>query len=628
MAQEIYNEGRVVGFSAWEIFAREAESKGIDPIDIPNEHKWLASMIGSGASMILRVPSGTTAGVHDYPLPTGSGLTASGVIVANPFIGNCEWDVSGFAKKVISYGPLIKNTTGSGNSPTSSNVPYGTDYSIYMDAIAEFMKITDGIVYIQNATWIRNQDNQPYKDIDPNYANSTTVIRLYISAALVSDVYILLTGFNNKVIIEALSDYAKSEGGYAKYGSTDMSNNDWKDGGMIGPGIVPWSNKIVFTVPSWAYSLINTALFTRTIPSDTSYTAKTLGTYIKFENINSSVKTNSLIDFNTVNPLDYYRERSFSTPPTLQENVTALDLGYNENYNALVAWYPGMTAAKIKAATNTNQIFPPALYAVKVTTTGTQTLVPIDTAAPGTVKCFDDPDVAYNYTQIAPNNFAIYHNPTSNSYSFVNKNDSTVNNWSGSAKINYAQVYPIYELVAGSTRAHTIALAHYVDGVYTEYGRNGANGVLTFGPSNNVCWNDMLSALSSNKFIDVLGTKLHALGNELSGNTAHPNQATIGMTNDNAVDYIGARWFMLNPGSESATPNPWVDTDSIWIGSEIDPNGDNVRYLTLNSGETPATIRLGENFIRFGNGLKLFILPPGSTPPTTNVPVGSIGIGW
>ena len=47
MAQELYNEGRVLGFSAWELFARDALDHGIPPediceplapVEIPHEH--------------------------------------------------------------------------------------------------------------------------------------------------------------------------------------------------------------------------------------------------------------------------------------------------------------------------------------------------------------------------------------------------------------------------------------------------------------------------------------------------------------------------------------------------------------------------------------------------------------
>ena len=159
MPQEIYNEGRVVGLSAWEIFKRQALGNGVSENDIPNEREWLASMVGSGASMILRIPSGTQAGINDFELPSGSSLSAAGIIIANPFIGTCEYDESigaaNWAKKVTSYGPLILNNQEHYPNPQHTEevpeIPGDTDYSSYINSINEFSKITDGIVYIKNA---------------------------------------------------------------------------------------------------------------------------------------------------------------------------------------------------------------------------------------------------------------------------------------------------------------------------------------------------------------------------------------------------------------------------------------------------------------------------------------------
>ena len=166
MGQEIYNEGRIVGLSAWEIFAKNAEANGVDPHDIPTESQWLTAMIGAGASMILRVPANTQKGVYEVDLPLGSNLSAAGVIIANPFMGTCNWDNSNkWATMVTSYSPLIKNISGAGNYPTSTNVPsdpnYGShQYDDIRNCVTEFAKITDGIVFTKGATWVEFQ-HQP-----------------------------------------------------------------------------------------------------------------------------------------------------------------------------------------------------------------------------------------------------------------------------------------------------------------------------------------------------------------------------------------------------------------------------------------------------------------------------------
>lgn len=587
MPQEIYNEGRVVGLSAWELFAKQALGNGVPPEDIPDEHEWLASMIGSGASMILRIPANTTAGMHEYELPIDSNLSAAGVIVASPFIGDCQWDSSTWATKVISYGAMIKNTSGSGNYPTSSNVPYSNSYpaSEYANCVSEFVKITDGIVYTKNANWVDTLDGVPYKDINPNFNESSTVVRLYINTDIKYEVKILLTGFQNKRILQGLSGYATGTAG----GSCDTDNNNWPDGGMLGPEIIPWSSKIIFTVPSSYYNLANA--LTRTIPSDIAYTAKTVGG-IEFKNVTSTVKANSVIDLNSINVTDYYTVHGseFVTTPTLTENVTEAALGINESYNTLTAWYPGMTASKINAATDNSQIFPPALYATQITNTGTKTLVPMDVAAPGTVKGFSNSTQATDYTNLMRDNYAMYYDTTTNTYNFI----SYGKNPSGTAKIDYLTA-PKAQISAGGKYAKFIALNSYNSATqtYTDYNTSGSSGTTTIGPANNLTWDTLLSSLLAGNQIDVLGIELHAVGTELKSSSKS----------------IGTTYTVNNVKTAKVTV-----TDI-----EMTKDGNNV---ALASGKS---IKSGTQYIEFADGKRLYI---SSTAPTGSIPVGSIGIGW
>lgn len=606
MAQEIYNEGRVVGLSAWEIYVKNALSDGVLPENIPDERHWLSNMIGSGASMILKVPTGTTEGIHDYVLPGGSELAAAGVIVASPFLGECAWDTDtgSWATKVTSYSPLILNEPGEGMSPSAdgTSVPYSDTYSnlTYASAVSEFVKITDGIVFTRNAKWIPT-GNVPEKDINPNFNESTSVVRLYINNDVNYDIYILLTGFTNKRILQGLSGYARAEGGVSIGGSTDTANNHWASGGMLGPEIVPWASKIIFTVPSSAYNLANS--LTRTIPSDAEYEARTIDGYA-FKDVSATVKANSFIDLNSIDITDYYTNHTFTTSPTLVENVTKVALGLNDSYNSLVAWYPGMTAAKINAAQDSSGIFPPAIYAAQVSSTGTQTLVPLDVAAPGTVKGFEDPTVAYNYVTQMPNNYAVYHNTVNNTFSYVIQGDNDPTHWSGSAKIEYLSGdYPVVTITAGSVKSKAIALTA---ADFTDYSLVGANGVETteFGPTNYLTWSAMLKALKAGKKMNVLGERLKAVGTELETT----NKIGIDTTND-AIAEIGAAKVTINPG---ATGVGITTTTS---------NNSNMATLEANT-----SIKVGTNFIEFSNGKRLYISM--TDPGNTDVPDGSIGIGW
>ncbi|MBO4543265.1 MAG: hypothetical protein J5725_08815 [Bacteroidales bacterium] len=610
MAQELYNEGRVLGFSAWEIFARDALDHGIPPEDIPNEHEWLEAMLCNGNSVILKVPLGTQAGVRDFPLPEGSTLAGSNAVLGSLFVGTCECDASGFAKKVTSYGPLINNTSSSSPTSNSNNpVPYDTStspYAPYMSAIMEFVKINDGIVYIKKAKWIRTPDGsgEPYKDIDPNFANSTTVVRLYLAETLNADVYILLSGFENKVFLNGISGWAHEDAGRSTGGSTDTDNNNWQNGNMLGPEVIPWATKIVFTVPSSAYTLSTN--ITRTIPSDASYGSSgeeiNIGGIKIHDYLQYRSNTTPFIDFDSINLTDYYTVHNFSTSPTLRENITDVNFGFTNSYNSLVAWYPGMTAQQINSATSNAKFFPPALYAAKITNKGQQTLVPIDVAAPGTIKCFTNSTDAYNYTQILPNNYAVYYNTSNHSFTFVTNGDSDVNNWYGTAKIDFLTA-PKVKISTNATAVKLLALSTSTG---TDYSTNGTSGSITTKTARNLKWDDLMTALTSNYTINILGDRLTAFATEL----ATGSYGTIGTdTTNNKIAEIGATKLTINPGTDGVS-----FTTTTTQGTKL---------ATLGTG---TSIKSGTNFIEFSNGLRLYISP--TNPGNTNVPVGSIGIGW
>ena len=685
MPQEIYNEGRVVGLSAWEIFKRDALSSGMPPETIPNESQWLTAMIGAGSSMILKVPANTDKGVIDFELPSGSNLTASGVILATPFMGSCEWDVSGWAKKVTSYSSLIENTATSSPTDSGAQVPYNSNYSNaeFGGCVSEFLKITDGIVYTKKANWITTDkqaqkvfsnsdltktvfdfdndvqvisitavmvgstltdgytldntsnpntitfdeapgegaitviyrttsDGDPQKDIDPNFNVSTSVIRLYINDTTTRDISVLFTGFINKRIVQSLAGHAvASETGYSKCGSTDTDNNDWVNGGMLGPEITPWATKIIFSVPSSAYNLTNS--LTRKLPSDTDVTNPNYSENLLYgfvlNNLNTAdnVKANSFVDFNSINLTDYYRVHvnDFSKVPTISEQVSDFSPGVGESANNLTAWYPGLSASEINNTSDSNKFFPPALYASQVNGDGPQTLVPLDTAAPGTVKGFTNATQAASYKATLPDNYSMYFDPTTQTFSFAVPNDNDARRWPGLAKISYSTA-PKAEITAGQKYAQFVALT---DPTGQAYDLTGGSGTVDIGPENPVTWDALLSALAQSRTAEVVGARLRAVGTELK--TA--NKIGIDTTND-AITEIGAAGITVAPGTPQAVKMTGALGDS---GS--------TKYISFPNG---ASIRLGQNFIQFGNtdnALKLYI---SDTEPTGNIPEGSIGIGW
>lgn len=78
MPRTIYNEGRVVGYSAYEIYVRHAVSEGMEPV---SEKEWLSATLTDGSSLLMNLSPAmldrdgnalSTAGAHivDIPLPT------------------------------------------------------------------------------------------------------------------------------------------------------------------------------------------------------------------------------------------------------------------------------------------------------------------------------------------------------------------------------------------------------------------------------------------------------------------------------------------------------------------------------------------------------------------------------
>lgn len=616
MAQELYNEGRVVGLSAYELFVKQAIANGVE--DVPTEAQWLTSMIGSGSSLILRVPANTAVGVREYELPNGSNLTAAGVVIASPFIGNCEWDSGTWATKVTSYGALIENDATKSPSADGNTVPTADNYTDidYYNNIGEFVKITDGIVYTKTATWIPTGD-VPEKDINPEFSTSSTVVRLYLSSTLKSEVHILLTGFNNKNILQGLSAHAEDDGqGISAGGSTDITMNDWVNGGMIGPEIIPWASKIIFTVPSSTYNLVNS--IKRTIPAGVASATATIGSYNLTNLKESKVNTNSVIDFNSIDLTQYYtvhrNNHEYDTPgtePTIGMTVQQAISGSGDSSNTLVAWYPGITAGVIAdPQTSNNQFFPPALYAAKISSTGDKLLVPIDVAAPGTVKGFSDPDQAYYYKHLMKGNYAIYYNSTLNTYSFViDDNDRT--KWSGTAKISYIANTPKVEITAGDVKVKAIALNSLSGSTYTDYNTSGSNGNIVTSPLGKISWDTMLSALSAGKTVDTLGERMSALGVEVNRDNA------IGINN-----------------TSSTKPLANIGTNNLRLTGSNPVNLSSTSSNNTNLASVDTSVKLGRNFIEFtdtedsNRKLRLYISNKSGGPSTTNVPVGSIGIGW
>jgi len=257
MAAEIWNEGRVVGYSAYEIYVKQffSEPQPDPNIQPASERQWLASSLTMGSSMLLKLPTVMSSytkftdsiDCHDYyidiPLPAGSKLIGANTLIASFFAGDAEpsEEDSNWASKVTSYGDLIPNNQTI--SPSDNDIPVDTALTISQTLsvkLQNYAKIIDGIIYVPQ-NW-SSTNSLPAKELDPNFA-SVPSVRLFVHGELniAGAPWILLTGFALKSVV-----FGESIKGV----STNTSANNHLDGGFLGPSVFPWASKIVFTLPS------------------------------------------------------------------------------------------------------------------------------------------------------------------------------------------------------------------------------------------------------------------------------------------------------------------------------------------------------------------------------------------
>lgn len=247
--KQIYNEGRVVGLSSYEIYVKHHldSSPDVPPL---TETEWLASLLGEGYAMVLKFPEvilgDRLSAIVQIPLPSTSYLRAANTIRADIFLGEGVADSADtWLVNVTSYGPLISNYSAS--SPTSgtspaTNLPH-EDIQEFPDEdtrykISEYLGIVDGVV-LQPGTWFPNEYGTPAKDFMPDL-NESPILRFVVTKDITHRPYILLSGFENSLILRGMS---------GTEGSANPTIGSRVNGEFLGPYTFPWANKITFSAP-------------------------------------------------------------------------------------------------------------------------------------------------------------------------------------------------------------------------------------------------------------------------------------------------------------------------------------------------------------------------------------------
>ena len=652
MSKTIYNEGRVVGLSAYDIYVRHQLSE-FPEMPVVSEKEWLAASIGSGASMILRISENTPAGIHDYPLHQDSLLCAATTITASLFNGEVDLD-GDWAARVTSYGPLLSNVSTSSPSDDGSTLPTHSDLAQWdkdtVSSLKEYGKIIDGL-FIQPGTWT-TIGGVPYKDFEPSFYDAqaetfrTGTIRLRFAQDIEKPIYILIHGL---VPMPVAASAMKSDSSPIRPdNNTQDSNQCPENGDFLGPQIFPWGSKIIFATPNEVMNILTTRAYVREFPDGATEAA---------------VSATPIIDFETSDPGKYYKTNHIDSKISIDvKELNSLGSGVS-----VLGTHYRPESAKFKSTTHTGADYGPALYGAKLSAEGQTEMSPIDIAAPGTIKLFKDEALARCYPKIIPNVYSLYESngdlyvfddttdeedlvPITTKVTTTNIGTSSSPMYVNTTTARSTDVPPAVATIESISMIDTSGKSLPLDGTAGTIEKSG----LTDGLS----WKTLLQALGGNKVIELLGTALKTFRSKLPNIETSGVLKLTGTGKNTSSGSLEVGKGLDVKGNTSVGGTLSVSDDATFNDAVTAKNGlDVTKLLTANDGvkvsgrtasgydvetasatfKTNKPVQSGGNYIVFSNGLRLYISPtaPTGTPTSDNtttdsskIPIGSIGIGW
>ena len=645
MPKDIYNEGRVVGMSAYEIYLRHqlSEYPDMEPV---TEREWLSSTLGAGCSMILRIPKGTS-GQYDKQLPDNSTLCAASQITGTVFDGQVQLDAtSSWATKVVSYGPLISNTSDSHPTTPGDTVPSGSAWQeAQRKHLAEYMKIIDGLVF-QPGTWSENEaeDKSPAMDFAEPDLNKRGTVRINISKPLDRDVYVLLTGWVHRPIVAGSTKIEE--------GALNLIH-PW-NGDFLGAERFPWAVKITFVIPTEVMHVLNDKAYIRQMAKGRAMLEVTAKPIVDYDSTDiqqfyaSGDKTTYKDAIAKANA-----DGSMYTPQGVSDSRVQIYVKEFNTTGDAVSVLGAYQRGDVSISGNpklTGADYPPILYGAKVTSSGDQYVVPIDTGAPGTVKMFDNKEKAVAYPKIIPNTYAFWHDQANKSIYFIEGNEIiSLDTKLETKNISNVANSPYYASIikSGDKQVEALSLIDTngkmlkFDGtsnqgpiqVYTEHDADPEYPTeIRSKTYRNLCWEDLLIALGNNKRVDVIGNQLHRFRSNLPDVTSgYEGLLKIDGTKQSYINGSLLIKKSLEVTGEAKVGQMLYANGAIQVTTH---NGKRDGYHIISTSNecifnTP--IRSGSNYIEFtqpeGGVLRLYIT--GSAPKQDgSIPVGSIGIGW
>lgn len=539
MPRQIWNEGRVQGYSAYEIYLKQALSDDPD-LQPATEREWLASSIACGSSMVVKIPkTSNDAGYLDISLPENSKLCAANVIFANLFLGDCEYDINSyFAKRVINYGFCISNTLNFHPDTNGTQIPT-TDDDISLESVLSYSeaynKIIDGVV-IQPGKWKETGDEAgQYMDLSPDMSKSP-FIRIFYCGKIESTIQIMLTGFTIRSVISGVCGIDGS------YNATSP-----QDGTFLGPAQFPWAAKIIFSQSTATSISLNMSNYIRKIQGEKAV---------------SKLRGKSLVDMETCDPSIFYSSKQ----PDAKIDFDSCNLDSPDGKGNILTIH------------SKSEKYSPAIYATRYDPDKEKSLSPFNVVGKGAVQMFDDSTSDADmkgYEKTYPGTFAL-RRKDDGSVETLNENNDVI----PVARIDHKEL-SYTNLVTDDKKA---------------------NGVVT--------------SVGNKKSLSV----------SLSGDDTD-SQLTIGDDGTSNVS-IGSTSFnegamnKLSPSSSNITPAYILE--AIANNKSIDILGD--RMKALKAGLAKETSAGNVGYIQLPNGLRLYI--SATKPTATDVPIGSIGIGW
>lgn len=514
MPRQIWNEGRVQGYSAYEIYLKQALSDNPD-LQPATEREWLASSIACGSSMVVKIPkTSNDAGYLDISLPENSKLCAANVIFANLFLGDCEYDVNSyFAKRVINYGFCISNTLNFHPDTNGTKIPT-TDDDISLESVLSYSeaynKIIDGVV-IQPGKWKETGDEAgQYMDLSPDMSKSP-FIRIFYSGKIESTIQIMLTGFTIRSVISGICGIDGS------YNATSP-----QDGTFLGPAQFPWAAKIIFSQSTATSISLNMSNYIR---------------QIKGEKAISKLSGKSLVDMETCDPSIFYSSKQ----PDAKIYFDSCNLDSPDGKGNILTIH------------SKSDKYSPAIYATRYDPDKEKSLSPFNVVGKGAVQMFDDSTSDADmkgYEKTYPGTFALRRKDDGSVETLNENNDVVPVARIDHKELSYSNLSPNDKKAkgvvtsVGNKKSLSISLSDDdTDSQLTisdDGTSNGSIGSTSFNKgamnklspsSSNITPAYILEATANNKSIDILGDRMKALKAGLEKETSAGNLGYIQLPN-------------------------------------------------------------------------------------------------